>query len=70
MEECDQKNTSFSDKFGMLMPGLDTYFLKVSARVSLKAATKGFFRGQKIQKFSIAKVNFSKVKMRESYQKD
>ena len=40
MGECDQKNLSFSDKFGMLMPCSDTYFLEVSAHVSLELATK------------------------------
>ena len=30
-EELDQKNRSFSDKFGMLKTGSDTEFLKVSA---------------------------------------
>ena len=31
----------------MLMSGLDTYFLEVSAHVLLKAATKSSFRGWK-----------------------
>ena len=32
-EECDQKKKrkTLSDKLGMLMSGLDTYFLNVSA---------------------------------------
>ena len=50
MEECDQKNRSFSDKFGMVMPGLDTYFLKMSAHVSLKVATDNSFRDKKTMK--------------------
>lgn len=44
MEEYDQKNTSFSDKFGMLMHDSDTYHQKLSAHVSLKVSTKGSFR--------------------------
>ena len=31
----------------MLMSGLDTYFLEVSAHVLLIIATKGSFRGEK-----------------------
>ena len=39
-EECDQKNQSFSGKFGMLMTRSDTYFLELSALISLKVTTK------------------------------
>ena len=35
------------------MVGSDTYFLEVGAHVSLKVATKDYFRGKKTQKFSI-----------------
>ena len=49
MEEYDQKKLSLSDKFGMLISGLDTYFLEVSAHALLKVATKGSFRGKKLE---------------------
>ena len=42
-EKCDQKNQSFSDKLRILLSGSDTYFLEVSANVSLKVATKDSF---------------------------
>ena len=41
------KKLSLSDKFGMLMSGLDTYFPEMSAHALLKAATKSSFRGKK-----------------------
>ena len=47
MEEYDQKKLSLSNKFGMLLLGLDTYFLEVSAHALLKVATKRSFRGKK-----------------------
>ena len=47
MEECDQKIRNFSDKFGVTIPCSLTYFLKAGAPVSLKVATKGYFRGEK-----------------------
>ena len=50
-EECEQKIRSFSAKFGMLLPGSDTYFLEVSVDDSLKVAIKGYFRGKKLWKF-------------------
>ena len=34
----------------MLMPSSDTYFLEVSAHVSLKKATKDYFRDQETMK--------------------
>ena len=37
MEECDQKISNVFDQFGITMPCSATYFLKVGARVSLKA---------------------------------
>ena len=43
MEERNQKDRSFSTKFRLLMAGSDTYFLEVSAHVSLKLATNNFF---------------------------
>ena len=46
MEEYDQKKLSLSDKFGMLLLGLDTYFLELSAHTLLKAAIKRSFRGK------------------------
>ena len=52
MEKCDQKILSLSDKYGMIMSSLDTYFLEVNDNASLKVTTKSSFRG-KIQKFTI-----------------
>ena len=49
------KKNSLSDKFGMLISGLDTYFLEVSAHALLKVATETSFSGKKITKFSEAK---------------
>ena len=40
------KNWSVFDTLGILMPGSDSYFLEVSAQVSLKVATKGSFTGK------------------------
>ena len=53
MGECDQKKLSFSDKFGMLMPGLQTYFLEVSAPVLLKGMTKSSFIAKRSQRFRL-----------------
>ena len=39
-----------------------TYFLEVGARVSLKAATKVFFRGKKVQIFSLFNTCYLKQK--------
>ena len=36
----------------MIMSGLETYILEVSAHVSLKIATKDSFRGKKTPKIS------------------
>ena len=52
------KKTSLSNKFRMLTSDLDTYFLEVSAHSLVKIATKGFFRGKKISKFSIFRLFF------------
>ena len=52
MEGCDQKKFSLSDKSGMLMAGSDAYFLEVSAHALLKIATKGSFRGEKLENFA------------------
>ena len=40
-EECDQKDCSVSDKFGIIAPCPATYFFHVGARVLLKVANKG-----------------------------
>ena len=42
------KKSSRSDKFLMLTPSLDLYFLEVNAQILLKLAAKGSFRGKKI----------------------
>ena len=44
------KDWSFSDKFTMLMPASDTYFLEVSVHVSLKVATNDYFRDKESMK--------------------
>ena len=36
MEECDKKKSILFDKFWMLMPYLDTYFLEVSTHALWK----------------------------------
>ena len=46
-EQCDQKKLSWSNKSGMLISGLDTYFLEVSAHTLLKVATETSFSGKK-----------------------
>ena len=68
-EECDQNNLSLSGKFGMLLSGLDTYFLEVSAHALLKVATKGSFRGKKSKNLAFLGY-FSEVKRKECDQKD
>ena len=45
------KKKSLSDKFGMLISGLDTCFLEVSAHALLKVATETSFSGKKSQNF-------------------
>ena len=40
-EEWGKKNWSFFNNIGMLMLGSETYFLEVSAHVSLKVVAKG-----------------------------
>ena len=45
-EQSDQKKLSLSDNFGMLISGLDTFFLEVRARALLKVATETSFSGK------------------------
>ena len=49
-EECNQKVGNVFDQFRITKPCSATYFLEVSARVSLKVATKQSSRGKKILK--------------------
>ena len=42
----DQNKLSLSDNFVMLMSGLDTIFLEMSAHALLEAATKSCYRGK------------------------
>ena len=49
-EECDQNIWSLSDKFGNIMTGSDTYFMEVSAHVSLRVATDDFCRDKETMK--------------------
>ena len=67
MEKCSQKDLLVSDKFGININCLATYFLKQGARISLKVGTKVSQRGTKMQKF---KGFFSKAKTEECDQKD
>ena len=43
-EECNQKNKSVCNRFGIIIPCSATYFLEGGAHVSLKVATKVFWR--------------------------
>ena len=45
-----KKNRGFSDKSGMAMVGSDTYFVELSAHVSLKVASKDYFRDKATMK--------------------
>ena len=58
--ECDQKYLSFSNRFGMLMPSSDTYFMEVSAHVSPKVATKSSFREKIIENLIFLKLFFQR----------
>ena len=40
------------------MPGWDTYFLEVSAHVSLKVATKDYFRDKETMRIYIVRLFF------------
>ena len=46
-EEYNQTNLSIFDKFGIILAFSATFDLEVSAKVLLKVATKGSFRGKK-----------------------
>ena len=43
-EECNEKSKSVCNRFGIIIPCSATYFLEVGAHVSLKVATKVFWR--------------------------
>ena len=49
----------------MLMSGLDTYFLEVSAHALLKIATKGSFRGEKSENLAFFRLFYSEAKTEE-----
>ena len=53
-----------SDKFRILMCGLDTCFLEVSAHALLKIATKTSFRGKKLENLAFLGY-FSETKTEE-----
>ena len=61
-KKCNKKNLSFLDQFRMLKFAFDTCFLKVNVHASLKVATKGSFRCQKILIFTTFKAFFVKQK--------
>ena len=48
----------------MLLPSSDTFFLEVTANVSLKVATQGYFKGKKLWKFRFLGC-FTKAKRKE-----
>ena len=53
----------------MLLSDSDTYFLELSAHVSLIVATKVSFKGRKIQKFSIVNAFFLEQKRKSANKK-
>ena len=53
-EKCDQKKKSLSDKFGMVISGLDTCFLEASAHAMLKVATETSFSGKKSENLAFS----------------
>ena len=57
-EKSDQKVGNVFDQFGIAIPCSATYFLKVSARLSLKVATKGSISGKKNLKIYIFRKSF------------
>ena len=46
-EECDQNHWSVDNKFGIIITCESTYFLEVSAYVSLEVATRVFLEVKK-----------------------
>ena len=52
-EECDQKNWTVCNKFGIIIPCEATYSLEVGPGVSLKVATKVFLEVKKTIKIKI-----------------
>ena len=68
-EKCDQKTLFFFDKPSMLIPCWNIYFLEVSGHVTLKTASKDYFRRKKVQQFSIV-IAFFWAKTEECDQKD
>ena len=82
-KECDQKNWSFSNDFGMLiatsgtnkhlvgvwkLQTSETYFQEVSAHILLKVATTNSFRDKKSMKIYLG--HLSKAKTKECDQTD
>lgn len=67
MEECDHKDWSVSNKFGITIPCSATLFREVGARLSLKVAIKASFIGWlwKLRFFGY----FGKAKIEEYKQK-
>ena len=57
-EKCDHKVLSLSDKYGMIMSSLDTYFPEVSDNALLKVTTKSSWRGKKYRNFLQHSENF------------
>ena len=68
-DEWDQIILSLSDKLGVIISSLDTYFLEVSADPLMKVGTKASFRGRKYKKLAFLGY-FSKAKMEECNQND
>ena len=70
MEECNEKKKSLFDKFGMLISGLDTHSLEVSADTLLKVATKGSSRVKKKNENLVFFGYFCETETEEFNQKD
>ena len=58
LRECNQKNRSACNKFGVTISCLATCFLGVGAHFSLKVTTKASLRGEKILKILIFRLFF------------
>ena len=70
MEECNQRKWSVCNWFGIIIPCSATYFLEVGARVSLKVATRVFFRCKKPVKLENWEARIRELRIREAEECD